>query len=333
MSDQNLTYSRNSAVKLAVLIPCLNEDKTIASVISAIPEQIDGVGEIIVIVIDDGSTDSTAASAAEAGAIVKSHPHNMGLGVTFRTGVEAALENGADIIVNIDGDGQFDPEDIRKIAAPVIRGEADFVTASRFKDPALIPVMPGVKKWGNHRMSELVSVLTRQRFHDVSCGFRAYTREAVLRLNLMGRFTYTQETFLEMAFRGFRIMEVPVKVRGTRQFGQSRMASSILKYAKNTAAIILRSYRDYKPFHFFGIPAAGCILSGAILLGFFIYHYLETGRFSGHLWAGFTGGALALAGCALLLAAIVTDMLVRLRKNQEELLYYEKLKRYDTRDD
>jgi glycosyltransferase involved in cell wall biosynthesis len=321
------------ALKLAVIIPCLNEDRSIATVISKIPKEFEGIDSTQVIVVDDGSTDETAKLAAGAGALVKSHPHNMGLGIAFRTGIEAALGCGADVIVNMDGDGQFDPEDIHKLIAPVVEGRAEFVTASRFKDRALIPVMPGVKKWGNHRIAQLVSVLVGQRFYDVSCGFRAYSREAVMHLTLMGRYTYTQETFLEMAFRGFRILEIPTRVRGEREFGKSRIASSIWRYAKNTSAIILRSYRDYKPFTFFGVPACGCILTALALLGFFFAHYLRTGRFSGHLWAGFTGGGFLIVGLMLILLAVVTDMLVRIRRNQEELLYFEKSARYSKKAD
>jgi glycosyltransferase involved in cell wall biosynthesis len=320
-------------LKLAVIIPCLNEDRSIATVISKIPRDFDGIGELQIIVVDDGSTDKTAALAAEAGALVKSHPHNLGLGIAFRTGIETALECGADIIVNMDGDGQFDPDDIHKLIAPVVEGRADFVTASRFKDRTLIPVMPGVKKWGNHRIAQLVSMLVGERFHDVSCGFRAYSREAVMHLTLMGRYTYTQETFLEMAFRGFRILELPTKVRGEREFGKSRIASSIMRYAKNTSMIILRSYRDYKPFTFFGVPAAVCLLTSFTLLTFFFSHYFSTGRFSPHLWAGFTGGGTLVIGIMLILLALVTDMLVRIRRNQEELLYFEKSARYSKKAD
>lgn len=315
-------------MKLAILIPCLNEEKTIATVISKIPANFDGITAVDVIVVDDGSTDATAKLAARAGALVKSHPHNLGLGVAFRTGIETALECGADVILNMDGDGQFDPEDIHQLIAPVVEGRVDFVTASRFKDRALVPVMPPIKLWGNRRIAWLVSVLVGERFCDVSCGFRAYSREAVMHLTLMGRYTYTQETFLEMAFRGFRILEIPTKVRGEREFGKSRIASSIWRYAKNTSLIILRSFRDYKPFAFFGIPAAACIIPAISLLVFFFYHYFTTGHFSGHLWAGFTGGGLMFAGLLLILLAVVSDMLVRIRRNQEELLYYEKSKRY-----
>lgn len=316
-------------MKLVVLIPCLNEEKTVGSVIDAVPRNLPGIDRVEVIVIDDGSTDATARIAEERGAVVRGHPNNMGLGVAFHTGLEAALERGADVIVNLDGDGQFNPDDIRQLIAPVVEGRADFVTASRFKDKALTPVMPALKLWGNRRIAQLVSLLVRNRYYDVACGFRTYTREAALNLNLMGKFTYTQETFLEMAFKGFRILEVPVPVRGEREFGSSRVASSIWRYAKNTSKIILRSYRDYRPFWFFGIPSGVCFGVAALLLLIFFGHYFATGQFTGQLWAGFMGGGFALAGLIFLLIAVVTDMLVRLRANQEKLLYYERRRKLE----
>ena len=154
-------------------------------------------------------------------------------------------------MVNIDGDRQFDPADIPKLIAPILNREADMVTASRFKDSALTPDMPPVKLVGNHMMSFLISRLCGQKFADVSCGFRAYSREALLQINLHGLFTYTQETFLDLVSKKLRIVEVPIRVTYFKG-RQSRVAASILRYGLNTAAIILRIYRDYFPL---GVPA------------------------------------------------------------------------------
>ena len=167
-------------MKLLVAVPCFNEAKTIVTVIKRIPLVIADISQISVLVVDDGSTDNTSQYASENGAFVIRHNINRGVGAAFNTAVNYAIENKFDIMINIDGDGQFSPEDIPKIISPIISNEADFVTASRFKDKAFTPVMPRTKLYGNYMMSMLVSRLTRIKFYDVSCGFRAYSRETLI---------------------------------------------------------------------------------------------------------------------------------------------------------
>ena len=228
---------RRGTVKLVVAIPCLNEERTVAKVISAVPVPFSRVGSVEVVVIDDGSTDATVERARSAGAAVVSHGANLGLGRAFREAVRQALARGADILVTIDGDGQFDPADISRLVQPILDGEAHMVTASRFARAALVPEMPAIKKWGNRRVAGIVRTLTGKRFHDVSCGFRAFSREALLKMNLFGTFTYTQETFLDLIFKGLTIHEMPVRVRGTREFGSSRIASGLTRYAVRSLQI------------------------------------------------------------------------------------------------
>ena len=311
---------------LLIIIPCLNEEKTIAGVIAKIPKTIPQISNIGIVVIDDGSTDQTAMMAEKAGAMVVSHHHNRGVGVAFNTGLEKAIELGADIVVNMDGDGQFDPEDIPRLIAPIVAGEADFATASRFFDKTLEPEMPPIKKWGNKRIARLISILTQKRFYDVSCGFRAYSQETVLRMNLIGKFTYTQETFLDLAFKGTRIVEVPLRVRGEREFGESRVANSIVKYAINSAKIIFRTFRDYKPLKFFGSIAFILFFVSFLLGTFFIGFYIKNGHFSPHLWAGFSAGFLLLFSIVFMITGLLADMFDRIRQTQEKLLYLEKKK-------
>lgn len=311
---------------LIIIIPCLNEENTIFRVIQSIPRFFPGITKIEVLVIDDGSTDNTVKEAAKAGAFVISHKRNMGVGTSFHTGIEACIKKGADIVVNMDGDGQFDPNDIEKLVTPILNNEADCVTASRFKDKKFYPKMPFIKKWGNIQMARLISFLTGKKFYDVSCGFRAYSKETILRMNLFGKFTYTQETFLDLAFKDIEIKEVPIKVRGEREFGKSRVASSIFKYAVNTSKIILRAFKDYKPLKFFSFLGSISLLMGFVLGIFFIHYYVSTGRFTGQLWAGFSAGFLVLFSFLFFLTGLLGDMLVRIRNNQERLLYFEKLK-------
>jgi glycosyltransferase involved in cell wall biosynthesis len=303
---------------IVVVMPALNEERTVAEVIGRVPVVIDGLATRVL--VDDGSSDRTAELARAAGAEVVSHPRTLGVGAAFRTGLARALAAGATAVVTIDSDGQFSPEDIPAVAGPVLRGEADMATASRFIDPALVPKMPWVKKWGNRRMAALVSKLTGQRFHDVACGFRAYSRRAAASLNLTGKFTYTQEVFLGLAFRDFAIREVPIEVRGVREFGESRVASNLWRYGTNTLKIIFRCYRDYKPMRFFGTIATGLICPGLVLWGFLAGHYASHGRFSPHIWAGFTGAFLIAFGLVSLITGLLADMLDRIRLGVEEIL-------------
>lgn len=324
--------ARGGAVRRLVLvaIPCLNEERTIAAVVAKVPRHIEGVTQIEIAVLDDGSTDATAEQARTAGADVISHATNQGLGATFRDAVAAALARQADIMVHMDGDGQFDPADIPLLVEPLVVGRADMVTASRFLDAALVPAMPWVKRMGNRGVAWIVRLLTGERFHDVSCGFRAFSRETLLRMNLFGTFTYTQESFLDLVFKNLRILEVPVKVRGIREFGQSRVASSVLRYAVRSLKIMLRAFVSYKPFKFFMVIACVSFVTGFGLLGFLFAHFLRTGAFSPHIWAGFVGGSFCFLGFSTLITGIVGDMLVRIRMNQEEVLYRLKLSRLET---
>ena len=228
------------------------------------------------LVVDDGSEDRTAAEAELAGARVIRHAAIRGVGGAFHSALNYGLEHGADLIVSLDADGQFNPADIPALIAPVVAGEAEFTTASRFKDPTLTPEMTWSRLWGNRMMSRIISSLTRQRFYDVSCGMRCYGRRAALQLYLLARFTYTQEVFLNLAFREVRIIEVPIRVRGVREFGQSRVAGSLPRYALRTATIIIRSYRDYWPLQFFGVIALALLAARDGFGGFFLFHYLRT---------------------------------------------------------
>ena len=308
-------------MELYVAIPALNERITIGQVVRAVPRNLPGVRRVEVLVVDDGSTDDTAAEARSAGATVLSHPMTRGVGAAFHTALTYVLERRGDLLVSIDADGQFNPADIPALVEPVTSGRADFTTASRFKDPALVPQMPSVKLWGNRMMSRLVSRLAGGRYFDVSCGMRCYSRKAMLNLNLMGAFTYTQEVFLNLAFKRLRIEEVPTRVRGTREFGESRVASNIFKYAVNTSRIIFRAYRDYKPMRFFGRIALWLMVPGVLLELFFFGHYLLEGRFSPHLWAGFSGAGLFGLGLMSLHMGLIGDMMNRQRVYLEELLY------------
>lgn len=306
---------------LLVTLPALNEERTVGEVIRGVPREIPGIRQVEVLVVDDGSVDRTADEAVQAGAGVIRHPTIRGVGGAFHTALTYGLECGADLIVSLDADGQFNPADIPALIAPVVAGQAEFTTASRFKDPALTPEMSPSRLWGNRLMSRLISNLTGQRFYDVSCGMRCYSRRAALQLYLLARFTYTQEVFLNLAFRQVRIMEVPIRVRGIREFGQSRVAPSLLRYGLRTGAIIVRSYRDYWPLYFFGVVALLLLGIAAGLGTFFFVHYARTGQFQPHTWAGVSAGACIVLAALAIHLGLIGDMLNRHRIYLEELLY------------
>jgi len=314
---------------LAIIIPAFNEEKGIASILDGIPEIIEGINKIDIIVINDGSTDNTEQIAREKGVEVSTHPYNMGLGISFRKGMERALEKGADIIVNIDADGQFDPQDIPRLVTPIIKEEAEVVTASRFKSPDFVPEMSRTKALGNRLMSFIISKIVGKKFHDVSCGFRAYSRDAALRMNLFGKFTYTQETFVDLASKNISIIEVPVKVKGEREFGKSKMASNLFKYGFNTLRIILSAFRDYKPLRLMFFVSLFFILIGILSGTFFLVHYIRTGYFRPHTWAGFLSFSSFILAIFMIIAGIFMEMFSRMRMNQEQLLYLAKKENYE----
>lgn len=308
--------------KLVVIVPAFNEAKTIGTVISHVPTTIPGIDSIQIIAIDDGSTDDTTLQARRSGAVVVRHEINRGVGAAFQTGIREALQHGANIIVNIDADGQFNPQDISTLIKPIQTGSAGFVTATRFADPALMPNMPGIKIWGNRWMVRIINFITKKQFTDVSCGFRAYTREAALRLTLFGHFTYTQETFIDLAFKNIAMTEVPLRIRGEREFGTSRVAANLWRYGIKTATIIFRAARDYKPHYFFGVPGLltlGLGVAAAVFLG---NHYLQTGQTSPYRSLVQVSSVLIITGSLLLFLSLLADMLHRNRIIAEEAVYH-----------
>ena len=326
-SNTNQDASQRTDLKLLVVsIPALNEAATIKQVIERIPTHVDGIETVRTIVVDDGSTDNTTQLAEAAGAIVVQHPRNLGVGAAFATGIDHALRCGADIIVNMDADGQFRPEDIPDLIAPILNDSYDFVSCTRFADPANIPTMPWIKLWGNRMMCRLINLITGSgtRFTDVACGFRAYSRDTALQLNLFGCFTYTQETFIDLAAKRVAMTEVPLVVRGVREHGESRVASNLFRYALNASVIILRAFRDWQPLLFFGGIALVFLLMGMGLLSFVGCWWLATSRTAPWTSLITLGGTSSVMGIAFAVLALVADQIGRIRKIQERLLYLQR---------
>lgn len=308
-------------------MPALNEEKDIEHVIAALPKAIDGIDCIEYLVIDDGSTDKTAELAMAARANVVQHRRNRGVGAAFQSAVQFALENEADILVGIDADRQFDPTEIPAILAPILAEKADMVIGNRFK-LGMPPQMPPVKYWGNKKVAQLVSYISGQSFQDVSCGFRAYNREALLHLHIFAEFTYTHETILSLAYQGLRIVEYPITVTYDPE-RKSRVAASILNYALQTSKIVLRVMLDYRPIRVFGALGSVFILTGMGFELFLFGHYILTHSFSPYKATGFIGLGFIVFGMLVLIIALIADMLNRLRMSQNKVLYELKKIRYD----
>lgn len=314
---------------LVVIVPAFNEEKTIAKVVENVPATIDDVCDIKIVVVDDCSTDRTAEFARAAGALVVSHAKTHGVGVAFMTGIDAALRLQADIIVNIDGDGQFNPQDIPKLIRPILYENHGFVTCTRFGNKKDFPHMPRLKMWGNRMMCRLVNlIIWRGKFTDVSCGFRAYSRDTALRLNLFGRFTYTQESFIDLASKDVLMSEVPLKVRGVREFGKSKVASSVMWYTLQTVPIISRAVRDVRPLVFFGTIGAMFLL-----LGTFLYSFVGVWWLIHQATSPWTSLLTIASNCLNIgffvsFIALMADQIGRGRRVQEELRYFQRLTYY-----
>lgn len=305
-------------IKLLVYIPALNEEKNIKSVIQQIPTSISGIAAVECLVVDDGSTDKTVEISRANGAYVVSHGRNQGVGMAFQSAVQYAWENRFDMLVGIDADGQFDPAEIPDMIQPLLNNQADMVVGNRFTQ-GVPQHMPRIKYRGNKMVASLVSSICGQKFQDVSCGFRAYNREALLRLNVFEKFTYTHESILSLVYQGLRVMEKPISIRYYPD-RKSRVAGSISNYASKTSRIILRVLLDYRPLRVFGTLGTVFFVIGFGFELFLFIHYLIYGSFTPYKTAGFIGLGFLIFGMLVLLIALVAEMLNRLRLNQDRLM-------------
>ncbi len=263
--------------KLIVTIPAYNEAHTIGAVVSEILHVLRTAAvlrkyESQVLVVNDGSRDSTAAVARKAGAAVHSLPMNYGLAETFRTEMEQCLRRKADIIVHTDADGQYLANDIPKLVAKLEQGH-DLVLGSRFKGK--IESMPLVKRMGNVAFSRVISQVTGMRVSDAQTGFRAFTSR-VARLSVTSTHTYTQEQIIRAINHQFSVTEVPVYF-ARRRHGRSRLIKNPVDYALKAWVNILRIYRDYQPIRFFSIFGSLFFGVGSLISIWILYSFFTTG--------------------------------------------------------
>ena len=308
-------------MKVVVYLPALNEAATLGAVLDAIPTRLPGIDSIRTIVIDDGSTDETAVTARRHGATVVRHRRNLGTGRTFVSGVSAALQAGADIVVSMDADGQFRGQDVAQMIAPIREGRADVVLCSRFADSNLVGDMTWAKKAGNTVLTRAVSWIAGQRFTDVSCGFRAMSREAALRVEIHSDYEYIHESLLNWSRVGLTIVEVALPVLAERPVGESRIMQSVVRYGMRSGPVLIRATRDYSPMKFFGLLSLAALVPG-LLAGLFVTaHWLRTGETAPYtsLITISVGGVLF--GLLLGAVALLADLIARLRFQLEEMLY------------
>ncbi|MFZ2125752.1 MAG: glycosyltransferase family 2 protein [Candidatus Saccharimonadales bacterium] len=320
-------------MKLAIVSICKNEAKTVEELIRRMPKKIKGVDSIELIVLNDGSTDKTVELAKKAGATVYGDNKSKGLAFRFREVVNIVLERGFDAMANIDGDLQFNPEDIPKFVLPIVNDEADFTAADRFTDADTGVVrkpanMPPVKYYGNKVGAWVVGKLSDEKFPDVTCGFRAYNQKALYALNINGSHTYTQESFQILAARKMRIKAIPVEVKYFKD-RKSRVVTSIPKYMVLSIMNILRSFRDFAPLRFFVLLGLVPFIIGLACEVFMGIFFLQTGAFSPYKFVGFTGLYLLTLGLFFWSLGLVADMQVRVLNNQEKT--YEELRRLSNR--
>jgi len=302
-------------VKLVIQIPCLDEAETIARTIGDLPRTIDGIDAIEIVVVDDGSRDATSQIAASLGAHIVRWPATRGLAIAFMAGIDASLERDADVIVNTDGDNQYCGDDVARLVAPIVDGDADIVVGAR--PIAEIREFSWAKKALQRIGSSVLRALTGADVVDATSGFRAYSREAAMQLDVFSRYTYTLETLLQAAQGGLRIRSVPVRVNRVER--PSRLARSTADYVWRASAGLARMFVVYKPFRFFMVPALIASLGGLALVARFLWYFVVSGGAAGHLQSLVVAVILFGIGGALAVVALIGDLLAINRRILEGL--------------
>lgn len=303
-------------MKLIVQIPAYNEEKTIAQTLRDIPKRVDGFTAVETLVIDDGSSDKTAEAARKAGAthLVQLRNHR-GLSAAFVAGIDAALRLGADVIVNTDADNQYAAADITKLVAPIVRGSAEVVIGDR--EVSKSPHMSGLKKSLQRLGSWTVGKASGVSVADVTSGFRAFSREAAMQINVFNPFTYTLETIIQSGNRNLGVQTVAVKTNAPTR--ESRLYSGVGTYLRKSVATIFRIYTLYKPLKTFFAIGSLLMLAGLVLGARFIWAFANGDR-AGHIQSLILCAVFLVTGFQTWLIALLADLIAVNRRLSEDVL-------------
>ncbi len=314
-------------MKLIIQIPCYNEEETLKIALDALPRQIDGIDIIEYMIINDGSRDKTVEVAKAWGVHhVVNFRRNKGLAYGFMAGIDEALRQGADIIVNTDADNQYCGEDIAALVAPILAEEADIVIGARPIDS--ISHFSFIKKKLQHLGSWFVRVASDTDIPDAPSGFRAISRDAAMRLHVINEYTYTLETIIQAGREKIAITSVPIRTNA--ELRPSRLFHSMRSYVKKSAMTIIRAFMMYKPLKFFGIIGMIPFTLGFILgVRYLVYMFLEPN--AGHVQSLILAAILLLIGVQTFVVGLHADVMAANRKLIEEVKYHVKKMEYDGR--
>ena len=312
-------------MKLIIQIPCYNEAETLEIALNALPKQIRGVDEIEYLIINDGSADNTVEVARNWGVhYVVNFKQNKGLAKGFMAGLDGCLRNGADIIVNTDADNQYCGDDIEKLIEPILAGKADMVIGARPIDET--EHFSFVKKKLQHFGSWVVRKASNTDIPDAPSGFRAFSREAAMRMNVVNDYTYTLETIVQAGREKMAITSVPIRTNG--ELRPSRLFNSIWGYVKKSMLTILRAYMMYKPLKSFSYLAAAPTTIG-LLIGFRFLYFMANGSAGGHVQSLILGCTLIIIGFLTLMIGLVADVIAANRKLLQDTQYHARRLEYE----
>jgi len=311
-------------MKVIIQIPCLNEEETLPATLADLPREIEGVDEIETLVIDDGSTDRTIEVAKDCGVdhIVKL-PNNRGLATGFQAGLDACLKLGADIIVNTDADNQYSGDDIPKLVAPILAGDAEMVVGDR--EVADIDHFSPAKKVLQKFGSWVVRRLSDTEVTDATSGFRAYNQEAALQLLVVDNFTYTLESLIQAGKGSVAVGEVKISTNAKTR--ESRLFGSTSAYVRRNGLAIIRIYTRYEPlkvFSFLGLIAAVAALAAWMP---FLVDWIFNGDRDGHIQSLLLGAVLFIVSIQLFALGIIGDLLAGQRVMTQRV--YERVRRIE----
>ncbi len=313
-------------MKLVVQIPCLNEEATLPLVLKSIPQSVPGIDDIIVLIIDDGSTDKTVEVARDHGVThFVRHIRNQGLGRSFHDGIQKALELGADIVVNTDGDNQYPQARISDLVQPIIKKQADIVIADR--QTHKIEHFSWFKKQLQKLGSAAVNKAAGTKLPDAASGFRAYSRESLIRLNTITRFSYCTETIIQAGNKGLHIESIAVDTNP--KLRESRLFKNTWEHVLKSGVTIVRAYIMYKPYILFGWAALILFALGLIPFARFIILSLHDGSTAGHIQSLLVGSLLMITAILCVALNIIADLIRINRVLVENNLEQTKRQRFD----